>query len=195
MPSAALPLLLLCVEAARPLLCQQGRRRHLCDSGVGRKGLSSAPGWGWMGQGVSSACLHPAGHIHAARLLCSLLSQHQNSSRKNQKNKKPTTHRWLRLWKALKEGLLPAPAARVPARCLLLPLPARLSLLAAVSHVRLPAHGRLAAPCRLLLASASSPLPWQLGPASSTQSPRRGGALPAAGEDGGGCCCDLERGD
>lgn len=108
-------------------------------------------------------------------------------------NKKPTTHRWLRLWKALKEGLLPAPAARVPARCLL--LPARLSLLAAVSHVRLPAHGRLAAPCRLLLASASSPLPWQLGPASSTQSPRHGGALPAAGEDGGGSRCDPERGD
>lgn len=76
------------MEAARPLLCQQGRRRHLCDSGAGRKGLSSAPGWGWMGQGVSSACLHPAGHIHAAWLPCLLLSQHQNSSRKNQKKQK-----------------------------------------------------------------------------------------------------------
>lgn len=150
-------------------------------AGEGRKGWSPAPGWDPMGQGVSGACVRPAGCIHAAWLPCLLLSQHQKEQQENKNKIKTNNPQVAEALEGSEGRAATCPRRQGPWLPALL-LPARLSplsLCAAVSHVRLPAHGRLAAPCRrLLLASASSPLPWQLGPASFTRSPRPAGRPP-----------------
>lgn len=176
----------MCLEAARPLPCQQGHRRRLRESGAGCRRGEEGVGhqhlggtrWG-KGLAVPAFARLGASTQPGSPVCCSPSTK--KSSRKNKIKIKTNNPQVAEALEGSEGRAATCPSRQRPWLPALL-LPARLSplsLRAAVSHVRLPAHGRLAAPCRhLLLASASSPLPWQLGPASFTRSPRPAGRPP-----------------